>query len=153
MGSLAAEIGKALRRIRKERGFTLREVAVTSGGTFKATSVAGYERGERAITLERFVMLCKLYGASSEHVLATIEAAYDGRPEPVIDLSALEALGPPEGELLTALVRQVNEMRSRRGSGTIMVRADDLAVLATASGSDPEELLQALQPAPRSDDA
>jgi transcriptional regulator with XRE-family HTH domain len=145
LGSLVLEIGRALRRIRKERGFTLREVAATSGGAFKATSVAGYERGERSITLERFVMLCRLYGAVPEQVLAGVERAVAGDAEPSIDLSGIDVLGEQEGELLTELVRQVNEMRRERSTGAIMVRSDDLAVLATASGTDPDELLEALR--------
>jgi transcriptional regulator with XRE-family HTH domain len=144
LGSLAHEIGRALRRIRKERGLTLREVTATSGGAFKATSVAGYERGERSITLERFVLLCRLYGVPPESVLGDMLRAGGGAAESAIDLSGVESLSEQEGELLTALVRQVHEMRRERSSGTIMVRSDDLAVLATASGSDPEELLEAL---------
>src|SRR5574342_63003 len=53
MSSLALEIGRALRRTRLALGLTLRDVAALSSGRFKATSVAGYERGERNITLER----------------------------------------------------------------------------------------------------
>lgn len=147
MGSLAHEIGRALRRIRKERGLTLREVTATSGGAFKATSVAGYERGERSITLERFVALCRLYGASPGRVLDQIERAEAGSAgAPVLDLTALESLGP-EGELLTELVRQVTEMRTEHPGAQIMIRSDDLAVLATAAGADPEALQEALRAA------
>ena len=145
MGSFALEIGRALRRVRKERGLTLREVAAASGGAFKATSVAGYERGERTITLERFVLLCRLYDVSPVQVLDEVERTVAGLPEQVIDLTSLEGLGEQERELLAELVRQVNEKRSLGGSGALMVRADDLAVLATASGTDPEALLEALR--------
>ena len=37
-----------------------------------ATSVAGYERGERNISLERFVLLCRLYEVPPERLLAEI---------------------------------------------------------------------------------
>jgi transcriptional regulator with XRE-family HTH domain len=147
LGSLALDIGRALRRIRKERGLTLRDVAATSGGTFKATSVAGYERGERSITLERFVLLCRLYGTSAARVLGDIERAGASGEEPSIDVRALEELGT-EGELLIALVRQVREMRRDR-SADVMVRADDLAVLATASGTEAEALEEALRTSTR----
>ena len=146
MGSLALDIGRALRRIRKERGLTLREVAATSGGAFKATSIAGYERGERSITLERFVLLCDLYDVRAGEVLADVHDTTDDRGAAIpVNLVALERLAPQERELLSALVRQVRERREPDVPGRVMVRADDLAVLATASGSDPEELLDALR--------
>lgn len=151
MGSLALQIGRALRRIRLERGMTLRDVAEASGGTFKPTSIAGYERGERAITLERFMMLCQLYGTPAEHVIDEIQRGLavrsEAEGETAIDLTVLESLGSPEAALLSGFVRQVSALRGERSTGTIMLRAGDLAVLATAAGRDPEELLEELRPA------
>jgi transcriptional regulator with XRE-family HTH domain len=147
LGSLALEIGRALRRIRKERGLTLREVAVTSGGAFKATSVAGYERGERSITLERFILLCHLYDADAGEVLGEIRrSAGDALDaEGFATDPAFERLGPRERELLRALVRQVRERRGSSPPSRVMVRIEDLTVLATAAGADPDELLDALR--------
>ena len=107
----------------------MREVAVTSGGTFKATSVAGYERGERSITVERFLLLCELYDTPAARVLDDIQRSYAGHPgsEAEIDLTALEALG------------------------TVRLRAGYIEVLATVSGADPDEVVDALRPAIRDD--
>jgi len=157
LGSLALEIGRALRRIRTERGMTLREVADASGGTFKATSIAGYERGERAISLERFLMLCQLYGVAAEQVIDEIQRGLalrsEARGETAIDLTALESLRSPEAALLTGFVRQVTTLRGGFAGETVMLRAGDLAVLATAAGRDPEELLEVVRPAIRDSDA
>src|SRR5512141_3377511 len=57
-------VGMALRRARQARGLTLRDISTLSGGRFKPTSIAGYERAERAISLDRFCDLCALYGAA-----------------------------------------------------------------------------------------
>ena len=57
-------------------------------GVFKATSVAGYERGERSITLERFCGLTELYGYAPERVLADILRRSEGGVQPEIDLTA-----------------------------------------------------------------
>ena len=51
---MGEEVGRALRRARLARGLTLRQVGERSLGAFKPTAVAGYERGERAISLKRF---------------------------------------------------------------------------------------------------
>ncbi len=152
MEPLALEIGKALRRARRARGLTLREVASASGGRFKATSVAGYERGERSINLERFCDLSRLYGIAPERLLADILRSVEGRLEPEIDLTLLEGLGSPEGALVSGFIRQVRSLRRVEPSETVVLRAGDLEVLATAAGKKPEELVEALEPVLRHDE-
>jgi transcriptional regulator with XRE-family HTH domain len=141
---IAVEIGRALRRLRRAHGLTLVDVAAMSNGMFKATSVAGYERGERSITLERFCNLCQLYGLAPDRVLAEILRRTEGRIEPEIDLTALESLGTTESALLSGFARQVRGLRGEPQADTITLRAGDLEVLATAEGRRPEELAKAL---------
>ncbi len=81
-------MGRALRRARQARGFTLRDVGIRSGGIFTPTAVAGYERGERAISLQRFCRLATFYGVAPEDLLA--EALHPDDREPVVDLTPLE---------------------------------------------------------------
>jgi transcriptional regulator with XRE-family HTH domain len=61
---------------------TLREVSERSGGSFKPSVVAGYERAERSISLERFWGLCRTYGISPDVLMAEINEAVadDGLP-------------------------------------------------------------------------
>lgn len=145
MEHIAVEIGRALRRLRRAHGLTLVDVAAMSNGMFKATSVAGYERGERSITLERFCNLCQLYGLAPDRVLAEILRRTEGRIEPEIDLAALESLGTTESALLSGFARQVRGLRGEPQADTITLRAGDLEVLATAEGRRPEELAKALR--------
>jgi transcriptional regulator with XRE-family HTH domain len=86
--SFAEGAGRVLRRTRNARGLTLRDVGRLSARTFSPTAVAGYERGERAITLERFCLLADLYGISPDRLLAEIV----GDPtDDILDLVSLEA--------------------------------------------------------------
>ena len=71
---MALEIGRALRRARVARGMTLKDLADASVDRFRPTSVAGYERGERKISLVRFCELCRLLDVPPERVLGEIEA-------------------------------------------------------------------------------
>jgi transcriptional regulator with XRE-family HTH domain len=151
MGDLAHEIGRSLRRARRARGFTLRQVAIQTAGRFKATSVAGYERGERTVSVERFCELCGLYGVAPQAVLGDILVAVGGRPEAEIDLSRLERMESAEGGLLSEFVRQIKALRKEAASETIALRAGDIEVLATAAGKKPEELARAIEPAVRKD--
>ncbi len=87
---MGEEVGHALRRARLARGLTLRQVGERSLGAFKPTAVAGYERAERTISLERFYALCAFYGVAPTRLLAEIEEALGRRPELTIDLTQLE---------------------------------------------------------------
>jgi transcriptional regulator with XRE-family HTH domain len=145
----AVEIGRALRRARVGRGLTLRQVAGLSQNRFKATSVAGYERGERTISVERFLELCDVYGISPTAVLGEIVRAVGGKLEQEIDLTLLEKMGTARGTLLSSFVRQIRAQRGEPVSETIVLREADLDVLATAAGTTREELAEAIEPAIR----
>ena len=148
MAEFAAEIGRALRRARAARGLTLRQVASVTGGEFKATSVAGYERGERTISVERFCQLCAVYLASPPAVLAEIVDAATGATEMVIDLNRLEALGEAERDRVEEFVRRV-VARREPARETLVLQEGDLEVLASEAGTTRQELTEALQPAIR----
>jgi transcriptional regulator with XRE-family HTH domain len=75
-------LGGVLRGARNERGLKLKDVSTWSGQRFAPTTVAGYEHGERSISLERFCALARLYGVPPEELL--------GR--------ALDAMEPRSGE-------------------------------------------------------
>lgn len=152
MDRLALEIGKALRGARRARGLTLRELTRLSAGRFKATSVAGYERGERTISVERFCELCILYGVAPQVVLGDILVAVGKGSGQEIDLSRLETMQSAEGSLLSEFVRQIKALRREAASETIALRAGDIEVLATAAGKKPEELAEAIEPAVRKQD-
>ncbi len=138
----AIEIGRALREARKARGLTLKQAAERSAGRFRPTSIAGYERGERSITLERFIDLCRLYGMDPGRLLAEIVRRLEGRPPVVVDLTALEGVEEPEGRIVADFVREVAALRGEREPRTIALRTGDLEVLATAAGRRPEELAE-----------
>lgn len=150
MKPMALEIGRALRRARVARGMTLKDLADASFDRFRPTSVAGYERGERKISLVRFCELCRLLGVPPERVLGEILRAVEGRWEPEVDLTKLEGLRSPESDLITGFIRQVLSQRGEREVETIVLRAGDVEVLASAARRRPDELLDIVNSARRS---
>ena len=88
--SIGEEVGRSLRRARLARGLTLRQVGERSAGAFKPTAVAGYERAERSISLERYCELCGFYGMEPAWLLAEILETIGGRPERIVDLTQPE---------------------------------------------------------------
>jgi transcriptional regulator with XRE-family HTH domain len=146
MGRFALEIGTALRRARHARGLTLRQVSTATQGRLKPTSIAGYERGERTVSLERFCELCELYSVPPHSLLAEIWRSVQGLPEPEIDVAQLESLGSAEASLVAGFIRQIRALRREAGSDAIVLRAGDLEVLATAAGRKPSDLVEVLGP-------
>lgn len=152
MGEFADEIGRALRRARGARGLTLRQVASVTGGEFKATSVAGYERGERTISVERFCQLCAVYRASASGLIADIVDAVSGTTETVIDLNRLESLGDAERKHVKEFVNHVVSRRREPPTETLALREGDLEILASEAGTTREVLAEALEPPIRPED-
>ncbi len=149
---LSAATGEALRRARRRRGLSLRDLPSVSGGRFKPSAVGAYERGARAISLDRFCQLASLYGAAPDHLLSeALDLLYpERRQHLVIDLNRMSLLGPGEGRRVAGYVHR---LRGRRGDflgEVVSLRAGDLEVLAHETGLSPSRLLERLRPALRS---
>jgi transcriptional regulator with XRE-family HTH domain len=83
--------GEVLRQVRIGRSLSLRQVTVRSGGRFKPSSVASYERGERQISLERLFGLADVYEVAPERIVAAIAHLIEReRGGPAEDLQVLE---------------------------------------------------------------
>lgn len=141
------ETGRALRRARRARGLTLRDVGTRSQGQFKPTAVAGYERAERAISLERFCALAELYSMGPERLLVQIMWRIRGGPEPTIDRRRLPEVPADEAETVSDFIEGVRRLRGDAGGETITIRIQDLEVLATVSGRQLQVFLADLLPA------
>jgi transcriptional regulator with XRE-family HTH domain len=141
---LAGATGAALRAARVGAGLSLSELALRSDGRFKSSSLGGYERGERALTLERFCAIADLLNVPAEELLSDIldRLRPDARHEIVIDLRSL-----PKSAEGQAVARRANELKAKRGdylSQVITFRSSDLEVLARSVGSVPRDLMLSL---------
>ena len=144
---IPVEVGLALRRARTTRGMTLREVGRSSSGQFKPSAVAGYERAERAISVERFCGLAQLYQMAPERLLAQIMWRLAGRPEPILDGHKVSDLLDEEADVIGAFIQRVRDLRRADDGDIITVRIQDLEVLATVSGQALQDFLDHLRPA------
>jgi transcriptional regulator with XRE-family HTH domain len=118
----SASLGQRLRVARKQRGWSLGDVESNTAGEFKASVVGAYERGERAISVQRFVRISEVYGFKPSDLLPTIST-----PEGVVTID-LDALASEDGDHLAE--RFLNAIRMlRRDPGGPEVRRSDLAAL------------------------
>ena len=145
--TLSRAIGRVLRRARESRGLTLRQASNLSHGRFPPTSLASYERGERAISVERFYRLARVYGIAPERLMAQIARSAEQRPAAVLDLTRLDELAGVEANVVSGFVREVARLRTEAPRETVALRLGDLEVLASASGRRASEMLEAIRPA------
>lgn len=135
-------LGIALRRAREELGLSLRDVGRRSGGRFTASGIAGYERGERRISVERLCELAEIYGVPPERLLADATQSV-GTAHTRIDLSAVHNLSLPElRHLIADRIDEVLTTGARKPvPERISLRLGDLEILAGTAGS-PADLMQ-----------
>lgn len=62
-------IGKRLRKIREEKGYSLYDVERISRGEFKVPTLASYETAKRKISISRVSKLASLYKVSFDSIL------------------------------------------------------------------------------------
>jgi transcriptional regulator with XRE-family HTH domain len=144
-------VGEVLRNARQERGLTLHDVQVRSRGRFKPSSLGGYERGERNLSLERFRDLADLYGVPADQLLAKVLRSSDpeSRREASIRTERLSLVPAKERNVVAEFVHKVKAQRGDYLSDVITLRSGDLHSLALASGLNPQTLVARLAPALR----
>jgi transcriptional regulator with XRE-family HTH domain len=91
----SASLGLRLRAARRQRGWSLGELESYTGGEFKASVVGAYERGERALSVQRLVRLAEIYavppsellplGSQERGVLIDLDVAADAKDGDLID--------------------------------------------------------------------
>jgi len=152
MERLTMDLGRALRRSRLRRGLTLRQLEEASEGRLKPTSVAGYERGERKITVERFCRLVSFYGDDPGRLLTEVlaDASRVESGGALLDLTRLVIVLPDleeeERRLVSGFVARIRE-RGEAPTDALRLDRQDLERLAAEAGRTPEELLALLRPA------
>jgi transcriptional regulator with XRE-family HTH domain len=138
------ELGTRLRRLRTQQGLSLAQVEARSDGRWKAVVVGAYERGDRAVTIERLAVLADFYGVPLAHLLPgpTVAAPRADATEIALDLPRLHDRGRTD-DPVGAVARFADRIRSLRGDhgGRVLtLRAADLRTLALASGVDVDDL-------------
>ena len=119
----SAALGSRLRSARRQKGWSLSDVESLTDGEFKASVVGAYERGERAISVQRLVRIADIYGMSAPDLLPmSVVPEYSQ----VIDLDRISA---GEGDIAERFIAAVHLLRS--GSLTPEIRSADRVILSS----------------------
>lgn len=121
-------LGQRLRAARRHRGWSLGEVESNTDGEFKASVVGAYERGERAISVQRFSRLAEIYGTPASELLPAA-VTYTGL---TIDIDALSDGG---GDLVERYLAAIQMLR--KSPGVDEVRESDRVVISSLLHSAP----------------
>ena len=127
----ARALGGRLRAIRQQQGLSLHGVEEKSQGRWKAVVIGSYERGDRAITVQKLAELALFFGVPMSELLpdGTPNAAVDAPPKLIL---ALERLGAVPAEKAGPLARYAAAIQAQRGdyNGRVLsIRQEDLRTL------------------------
>jgi transcriptional regulator with XRE-family HTH domain len=151
MSDYAKALGSRLRAIRTQQGLSLHGVEERSEGQWKAVVVGSYERGDRAVSVQRLHELAEFYGVPVNELLpegegGTTAASAAPVPRLVIDLEQLTHLPESKSAPLQRYAATIQSQRGDYNGRILSIRQDDLRSLAILYDNSPaaltEELIQ-----------
>jgi len=125
-------IAVRIRKIRKDRGWSLADVEKRSKGKFKAVVLGSYERGDRTMSIKRAIDLANLYGVPLHYLVQEEQIPIMVRRNPLIlDLRRLNSrVGSNEKtRLLSTFVAWISQQRNDWNGEVMSLREGDLSLL------------------------
>jgi transcriptional regulator with XRE-family HTH domain len=148
MSDYAKALGARLRAIRTQQGLSLHGVEEKSHGRWKAVVVGSYERGDRAVTVQRLSELADFYGVPVSELLPEGGAAAAGAAEPaprlVIDLEQLSTVPQQQSAPLARYAATIQSQRGDYNGRVLSIRQEDLRSLAVIYDASPSQLTDQL---------
>lgn len=146
MSDYAKALGARLRAIRAQQNLSLQGVEQKSQGQWKAVVVGSYERGDRAITVQRLAELAEFYAVPITALLPDTSPSAAAAPPPklVLDLDALARVPDDRSGPLIRYCATIQEQRGEYGASTLSIRAEDLRTLAVIYDIQPLALADEL---------
>jgi transcriptional regulator with XRE-family HTH domain len=142
MGDYAKALGGKLRALRQQQGLSLQGVEQQSCGRWKVAVVGSYERGDRALTVQKLVELADFYGVPVAELLPEGRVRSGSQPAAKIVIN-LERLQQLPADKVGPLARYAAAIQSQRGEDNghvLSVRSEDLWSLSLIYNTTPGEL-------------
>ena len=144
---LRRALGARLRAIRTQQGLSLHGVEEKSQGRWKAVVVGSYERGDRAVTVQRLAELADFYGVPVAELLPDSgpgggrRAAAAAGPRPG---AAAGRCPPRRPARWRATPPTIQAQRGDYNGRVLSIRQDDLRTLAVIYDESPSQLAEQL---------
>jgi transcriptional regulator with XRE-family HTH domain len=134
----ARVLGARLRAVRTQQHLSLHAVERNSGGKWKAVVIGSYERGDRAVSVQRLAELAEFYGVAVSELLPPEHNPFAdsgaGRSTPltriVLNLDKVASLTDSSADLLRRFTASIQRQRGEMPTRVLPVRHDDLHTLA-----------------------
>lgn len=145
----ARALGARLRVIRQQQGLSLHGVEQRSRGRWKAVVVGSYERGDRAVTVQRLAELAEFYGVPVTELLpeGPPSAALEQPTHLVLDLETLSEMAADRAGPLLRYAAAIQAQRGDYNGRVLTVRQEDVRSLAVIYDTSPSALLEELSSA------
>lgn len=142
----AKALGGKLRSIRQQQGLSLHGVEAKSGGKWKAVVVGSYERGDRAITVQKLAELADFYSAPVSELLPESQVKTESEPPSrlVLDLEALALVPPDRSGPLARFAMSIQVKRGDYNGRVLSIRNSDIDTLALMYDESPAGLAEKL---------
>ena len=147
MSDYAKALGARLRAIRTQQGLSLHGVEEKSHGRWKAVVVGSYERGDRAVTVQRLSELADFYGVPVSELLPeghSSASASEPTPRLIIDLEQLSTVPPQQSAPLARYAATIQSQRGDYNGRVLSIRQEDLRSLAVIYDASPTALTEQL---------
>jgi transcriptional regulator with XRE-family HTH domain len=140
----AKALGGRLRAIRTQQGLSLQGVEAKSDGHWKAVVVGSYERGDRAVTVQRLAELAEFYGVPVTALLPDATATSDAPPPPklVLDLERIQTIPDEKAGPLSRYARTIQAQRNDYNGKVLSIRTEDLRTLGVIYDMPPALLAE-----------
>lgn len=142
----AKSLGARLRAIRRQQGLSLHAVEQRSAGRWKAAVVGSYERGDRAVTVQRLAELADFYQVPLNELLpedaatASQQRGVPGIERLVLNLEVLAGLPAADAAPLTRFAAAIQSQRGDFNGRILTLRAEDMRTLEVLYADDRQSL-------------
>ncbi len=147
----AKALGTRLRAIRVQQHLSLHGVERKSDGKWKAVVVGSYERGDRAVSVQRLAELAEFYGVPVSDLLPPEDSAMSGGgggatplSRIVLNLDKVAGLTDGHADILKRFTLSIQRQRGDAAARTLPVRYEDLRTLALMYDTSIESLTERL---------
>ena len=139
----ARRLGERLRSIRRQKRLSLQEVEASTDNEFKASVLGAYERGERAISVQRLERLAHFYEVPVDQLLPRADTQEPREPSDsgnklAIDLVKLAQMSGQPFEMMARFMRMIQVQRQDFNGRVLTIRRDDMRAIACILGVSQE---------------
>ena len=130
--------------IRESKKLTLAQVAALSKGQLSSIALGSYERGDRAVSANKLILIAELYSVPVTELFAPNEV-YMSETRVSVDIRKILTTTNPVAQKLAEVIRNIARMRGDWNGEVISLRALDLNNLLVFTGLTVQQIHEVLR--------